>query len=84
MANAKLTCQHCGTEIQADENGSIYSVSVDNKGYLTDIIKGVVIPEAYLYCTEKCMFLREHGVVPMKMDSIHFMDNHRFSIQSQF
>ena len=83
MAIAKLTCKHCGKEIKSDERSDIYSVSVDGKGYLIDIIKGAVIPEAYLYCTEKCMFLREHGVVPMKMDSIHFMDDHRFSVQSQ-
>lgn len=71
MALTKEQCSHCGNTVKADNN-DVYSVRVDSKGYLTEIMEGEILPDALHYCSPSCMFKRERGVVPNAKIAFHF------------
>ena len=71
MALTKEPCSHCGNTVKADGSG-IYSVRVDSKGYLVEIVDGEILPDTLHYCSPTCMFRRERGVVPKTKIAFHF------------
>ncbi|QEM70047.1 hypothetical protein FO488_19055 [Geobacter sp. FeAm09] len=71
MAPTKEQCSHCGSIVKAGSNG-IYSVRVDSKGYLMEIMDGEILPDTFHYCSPGCMFKRERGVVPRAKIAFHF------------
>ena len=64
MALSKTQCSHCGTPFAADDAADVYSIRVDSKGYLLEVLDGELIPGALHYCSQDCMFKREQGVTP--------------------
>jgi len=72
MALTREQCSHCGNSVKADSYDGVYSVRVDSKGYLIEIMEGEILPDALHYCSPNCMFKRERGVVPKVKFAIHF------------
>jgi len=64
MPLTKTHCSHCGTAFDADGGTSVYSIRVDSKGFLLEVMDGELIPGALHYCSPECMFKREQGVTP--------------------
>ena len=65
MPLAKFHCSHCGGPVAAgDGTAEVYSIRVDSKGYLLEILDGDLVPGALHYCSQNCMFKREQGVTP--------------------
>ena len=58
----KTHCSHCGAPIAADGTADVYSIHVDSKGYLLEILDGELVPGALHYCSQDCMFKREQVV----------------------
>ena len=56
-------CKCCGSTFDTADRDKYYSVTVDGTGYLTDIVEGKLVPGAFHYCSDMCMFKRDHGVV---------------------
>jgi len=71
MALTKEQCSHCGNTVRPGSNG-IYSVRVDSKGYLVEIMDGEILPDTFHYCSPACMFKRERGTVPKAKMAFHF------------
>ncbi|GFE61814.1 hypothetical protein [Geobacter sp. AOG2] len=57
-------CSHCGTAFEADGRDGIYSIRVDSRGFLLEVMDGELIPGALHYCSPECMFKRQQGVTP--------------------
>ena len=70
MSLSQSNCSTCGKAFAADSGARYYSVLVDGKGYLTDVVDGELLPDAFHYCSESCMFKREQGVVT-RIDLCH-------------
>jgi hypothetical protein len=70
MSLSQSICSTCGKAFDADTGDRYYSVLVDNKGYLTEVVSGELVPDAFHYCSESCMFKREQGVVT-RIDLYH-------------
>lgn len=64
MSLLKTHCSHCGTSFDAADGADIYSIRVDSKGYLLEVMDGELVPGALHYCSPECMFKREEGVTP--------------------
>ena len=65
----KLTsayCSHCGNAFHTANSAHVYSVRVDSRGYLLEIMDGELIADTLHYCSANCMFNREKGVIPEK------------------
>lgn len=64
MPLSKTHCSHCGTSFDAGDGADVYSIRVDSKGFLLEVMDGELIPGALHYCSSECMFKREQGVSP--------------------
>ena len=64
MPLSKSHCSHCGAPVAADDTADVYSIRVDSKGYLLEVLDGELVPGALHYCSQDCMFKREQGVIP--------------------
>lgn len=64
MRLSKTHCSHCGAPFAADGTADVYSIRVDSRGYLLEVLDGEVVPGALHYCSQNCMFKREQGVTP--------------------
>jgi hypothetical protein len=66
-------CAHCGREIQDRDSPDLYSVKVDQNGFLLEIINGELVAGSHYYCSSECMFRRRQGVFPEEdIISYHF------------
>ncbi|MDR3581629.1 MAG: hypothetical protein P4L44_16840 [Oryzomonas sp.] len=64
MLLLKSNCSHCGTPFAADDTADIYSIRVNSEGYLLEVMDGELVPGAFHYCSQDCMFKRDQGVTP--------------------
>lgn|GEM_PF-939698 len=64
MLSQKFKCSYCGAPIPAGSTAGVYSIRVDGKGYLLEILDGELAPDSLHYCSQNCMFKREQGVIP--------------------
>jgi len=64
MSLLKTHCSHCGTAFDSDGREGVYSIRVDSRGFLLEVMDGELIPGALHYCSPECMFKRRQGVTP--------------------
>ena len=62
MPLSKTHCSHCGDPVAADGTADVYSIRVNSKGCLLEVLDGELVPGALHYCSQNCMFNREQGV----------------------
>jgi hypothetical protein len=74
MPLSKTNCSHCGTLFGADDSAVVYSIRVDSKGNLLEVLDGELVPGALHYCSHDCMFRREQGVTPDDDTIFNYLD----------
>lgn len=62
----KTRCNYCGKEFDTAGVNPIYSVIVENSGFPVHVVEGELIYGAYHFCSDICLFRREHGPISVE------------------
>lgn len=63
MTLEKSVCSHCGREFETNGSTMVYSIKSFMNSCKIAVTTGVLIPKQLHYCSDKCMFQREQGLV---------------------